>query len=114
MKHAELCGDMPLMVIYNHEGAASSRVIRWCPNCGAVVVDEDIDGVTKKGAYTKMMFPKLAGAKIAQMLAIGEMVPRDLSTIDQETILNRVRMATQDNEAIPQGDGDAGDGEDEG
>lgn len=36
----------------------SEWVVRWCSNCGAVVIDEDYDGRTKPGGVMKMKFPK--------------------------------------------------------
>lgn len=35
------------------------KVIRWCPECGAIVVDMDCDGRTYPGHYRKMMIPKM-------------------------------------------------------
>ena len=35
-------------------------VTRWCRNCGAVVVDMDIDGKTKPGEVMPMRFPQVA------------------------------------------------------
>ncbi len=49
-----------LIVIY--EGpifAYSNEVVRWCSECGAIVVDEDYDGRTKPGAIMKMRLPKV-------------------------------------------------------
>ena len=34
-------------------------VVRWCPDCGAVVVDREVDG-RFVGRYSKMRFPELA------------------------------------------------------
>lgn len=33
-------------------------VVRWCPDCGAVVVDEELDGRVYAGSVMKMRFPK--------------------------------------------------------
>ena len=33
-------------------------VVRWCENCGAVVVDIDFDGRIFPGQVKKMIFPK--------------------------------------------------------
>ncbi len=60
MTHAEACPDVELEVIFTHYKAASEAVVRWCPNCGAVVVDEDYDGRTNAGAYMPMRFPSKA------------------------------------------------------
>ena len=35
-------------------------VVRWCPDCGAVVIDAEIDGRTLAGHFSKMRFPKTA------------------------------------------------------
>lgn len=37
-----------------------SRVVRWCSDCGAVVIDNDIDGKIAPGAWRRMQFPKIA------------------------------------------------------
>lgn len=37
-----------------------SRVVRWCENCGSVVIDNDIDGRTAPGDWMAMKFPKIA------------------------------------------------------
>lgn len=35
----------------------ATLVVRWCSNCGAVVIDTDIDGRTVPGDVMKMRFP---------------------------------------------------------
>lgn len=35
------------------------KVVRWCPQCGAIVVDHDIDGRTMPGYYKKMIYPNI-------------------------------------------------------
>lgn len=37
-------------------GAAD--VVRWCENCGGLVIDKDIDGRTYPGRIAPMIFPK--------------------------------------------------------
>ena len=37
----------------------TERVVRWCPECGAIVVDMDYDGRTKPGHYMKMQLPNI-------------------------------------------------------
>lgn len=32
-------------------------VVRWCPDCGAVVVDGELDGRVRSGAVMPMLFP---------------------------------------------------------
>lgn len=36
------------------------EVVRWCRDCGAVVIDVDYDGRTSPGAIMPMRFPQLA------------------------------------------------------
>jgi hypothetical protein len=38
----------------------SETVVRWCKNCGGVVVDTDYDGRTSPGAIMPMKFPTIA------------------------------------------------------
>lgn len=35
-----------------------NAVVRWCEDCGAIVVDGEMDGRTSPGAVRKMLFPK--------------------------------------------------------
>jgi hypothetical protein len=50
-----------LIEIYNASSRYdnSSVVVRWCQDCGAVVVDEDYDGRTNAGSIMKMRLPKI-------------------------------------------------------
>lgn len=57
-----------LIVIWRETGAASDAVVRWCQDCGAVVVDEDYDGRTHAGRYMAMRFPN----RVARGSAEGE------------------------------------------
>ena len=34
------------------------EVVKWCPVCGAIVVDNESDGRVYPGRIKKMMFPK--------------------------------------------------------
>lgn len=36
------------------------RVVRWCINCGAVVVDNDVNGKTSPGDWAAMRLPQIA------------------------------------------------------
>ncbi len=48
-----------LIVIWEFEpDFGSTAIVRWCENCGAIVVDIDFDGRTKPGDVMPMMFPK--------------------------------------------------------
>ncbi len=47
-----------------YSGAEDARqVVRWCENCGAVVIDVDTDGKTYPGEMLPMLFPMLAWKK---------------------------------------------------
>lgn len=43
--------------IWTDYGEASNIVVRWCRDCGAVVIDEDCDGRTNPGSVRSMRFP---------------------------------------------------------
>ena len=40
-------------------GCNSDYVVRWCGQCGSVVVDRDFDGRTNAGQFVKMKYPIL-------------------------------------------------------
>jgi hypothetical protein len=44
-------------------GGFEDIVTRWCPECGAVVVDADMDNRTQPGAFMRMRFPKCSGGR---------------------------------------------------
>lgn len=53
-----------LVTVYESvQNEFESVVVRWCPLCGAVVVDMDFDGRTKPGDVMPMRFPKSVGGK---------------------------------------------------
>jgi len=63
----EFCknGNHNLTVIHSYyNDPLSENVIRWCKNCGAIVVDVDYDGRTNPGYVMKMKFPKIMYALI--------------------------------------------------
>lgn len=35
------------------------KVIRWCPECGAIVVDMEVDGRLYPGHYKKIRYPNI-------------------------------------------------------
>ncbi len=50
----------PLIDIYHSEESYGEReVVRWCPDCGGIVVDVDVDGRAAHlpGGIMKMRFP---------------------------------------------------------
>lgn len=61
-------GDHKLVVIYETEEGASgvSTVVRWCGVCGAVVIDTDVDGRTRKGDVVRMKVSLVAQAAFAE------------------------------------------------
>lgn len=40
-------------------GIDEEKVVRWCPECGAIVVDLDYDNKTKPGYYRKLQYPNI-------------------------------------------------------
>lgn len=45
----------PLIEIYRHGYEDSiQHVVRWCPECGAVVVDGELDGRVRPGVVMAM------------------------------------------------------------
>lgn len=74
MKLSEKClqGLHPLKTIYTDSDGFVDVVIRWCPECGAVVVDNDVDGRVYPG---KIMPMKLSNLYVAMRRAeTGESV----------------------------------------
>lgn len=53
-------GLHPLIAILTVSQAFDTeKVVRWCPECGAIVIDMDYDGRTKPGHYMNMCFPNI-------------------------------------------------------
>ena len=52
-------GLHPLKVIASFRWEDEVKVVRWCPECGAVVVDMDYDGRTNPGYYKKLQYPNI-------------------------------------------------------
>lgn len=54
--------DHRLTVISRRDsgGPGISMVVRWCEDCGAVVIDVDVDGRRQAGDVMPMRFPALA------------------------------------------------------
>lgn len=82
-----------LQVIYvDARDPMSETVVRWCKNCGGVVVDTDFDGRTNPGAIMKMQFPvainKLAINK--EEIATGKNLPIIAAWIDMDGFSVRV------------------------
>ena len=52
-------GLHPLKEIYRDTDGFVDIVVRWCPECGAVVVDSDLDGRTYPGKIMNMKLCRL-------------------------------------------------------
>lgn len=51
----------PLIEIYRRHGSFDiDHVVRWCPDCGAVVIDGEHDGRIAPGKIVPMKFPKIS------------------------------------------------------
>lgn len=61
MRLNEKClqGLHPLKAIYTDSDGFVDRVIRWCPECGAVVIDTDVDGRVYPGNFMNMQLSNL-------------------------------------------------------
>ncbi len=53
----------PLEVIYEHEQGDESHVVRWCPDCGSIVVDFEMDGRVAPGGMMPLRSPTYKGLK---------------------------------------------------
>lgn len=51
-------GRHSLISIYTEHGDDNHAVVRWCEQCGAVVIDEDMDGRISPGKVMSMQFPE--------------------------------------------------------
>lgn len=40
-------------------GVDEEKVVRWCPECGAIVIDHDIDIRIMPGYYKKLTYPNI-------------------------------------------------------
>lgn len=60
-------GLHPLMEVYRHYNGFEHEVVRWCPVCGAIVVDVDVDGRTYAGHCMKMLLPELAETQLVNI-----------------------------------------------
>lgn len=40
-------------------GINEEKIVRWCPECGAIVVDHDIDDRTIPGYYKQLTYPNI-------------------------------------------------------
>lgn len=52
-------GLHPLKVIARFEWEDEAKVVRRCPECGAIVVDLDYDVRTNPGYYNKLQYPNI-------------------------------------------------------
>ena len=61
MRLSEKClqGLHPLKTIYVDSGSMVDHVVRWCPECGSVVIDADCDGRTYPGKIRPMQLCNL-------------------------------------------------------
>ena len=62
MKNYNKCreGLHPLQAIMVASDGFTDRVVRWRPECGAIVIDMDVDGRTYPGRHMPMKLPYMA------------------------------------------------------
>ena len=53
-------GRHQLLEVYRYDNGFEDEVVRWCSNCGAIVVDAEVDNRVYAGHIMKMRLPKLA------------------------------------------------------
>lgn len=53
-------GLHPLQEISRTSDGYVDKVIQWCPDCGAIVIDMECDGRIYAGYYNKMILPKIS------------------------------------------------------
>ena len=52
-------GLHPFKIIACFGYGDETQVVRWCPECGAIVVDMDFDGRTNPGYYRELEYPNI-------------------------------------------------------
>jgi len=54
-------GEHNLKPIYNsqHDWDGTWEVVKWCQDCGAIVVDLEVDNITYPGRVAKMEYPEI-------------------------------------------------------
>lgn len=58
----ERCTGKHELIVLMERGTGDpgvSEVVRWCRNCGASVIDIDVDGRTQPGGEMPMKFPRI-------------------------------------------------------
>ena len=53
-------GKHKLIIISSTTSLCGDKVVRWCDQCGAIVIDEDCDTRTRPGAFMSMRLPASA------------------------------------------------------
>lgn len=53
-------GRHPLRKLLTVAGVFTDSIVRWCPECGAVVIDCEVDGRTYPGRRMPMKLPRMA------------------------------------------------------
>lgn len=67
-----------------------AEVVRWCRNCGGIVVDVDVDGRTQPGGAMSMQFARIAQAYASQTRV--EQVPLTPEMRQQLTVTGDVHI----------------------
>lgn len=52
-------GNHRLDIVYSSGGDQERHVVRWCRNCGSLVIDVDFDGRTNPGAIMGLVSPAI-------------------------------------------------------
>lgn len=65
-------GDHNLEEIISWGPGSDQPTVRWCKDCGSVVVDKDFDGRTNAGAVMPMKFPRLLHLGMRELQGGGQ------------------------------------------
>lgn len=80
-----------MVEILRESRAASDAVVRWCPACGAVVVDEDMPGRKNiPGGFAKMRWPKAVGERMAEVMLNSKEFRDKISEKDADVLTEYV------------------------
>ena len=52
-------GEHPFKQIIKVNTGDGYGVVRWCPKCGAIVIDYEYDNRTMPGFYMKLTYPEI-------------------------------------------------------
>lgn len=64
------------------ESGDVDNVVRWCSECGAVVVDQDMDNRVMAGRMMKMQFPKALEQRDQLVMALEDCLDDSIESLN--------------------------------